>query len=98
MSKKMAVMSLAIEPKLQDDLKNYAKKRGQSASSFVRDVVIKHLVDDGVKTLVVQVPDDDSIIPIVLKVPVELKGNREGLESWLNTQKNGILNKLAEVE
>lgn len=94
--KKMSIMSLAIEPELQDSLKNYAKRRGQSVSALIREMVTKFISDDDhVKNIVVKVPEDDSIIPVVLKIPSDLRNNHAGLKSWLEAQSSGILNKLA---
>jgi hypothetical protein len=39
--------------------------------------------------------DDDTIIPVVLKIPVELKGDKEQLAVWLESRKNAILEKLS---
>lgn len=97
--KKMSIMSLAIEPELQDSLKNYAKRRGQSVSAMIREMVTKFISDDDhVKNIVLKVPEDESIIPVVLKIPADLKNKHAELKSWLEAQSIGILNKLAKNE
>ncbi len=50
MSKKLKIMSLSVEPEMQELLKNSSKKMGCSVSSLVRDLVDKHIdliVNDG---------------------------------------------------
>ncbi len=77
------IMSFAIETPLQEKLKAHAKSKGISASQCVRELIEKFVVED------------DAIVPVVLKVPVELKGDREGLERWLEARKSAIVEKLS---
>jgi len=76
-------MSFAIEPELQDRLRAYAKRKGISNSQCVRELIDRFIIDD------------DTIIPVVLKIPVELKGDKEQLAVWLESRKNAILEKLS---
>jgi|APSaa5957512535_1039671.scaffolds.fasta_scaffold464723_2 predicted DNA-binding protein len=77
------IMSFAIEPELQDRLRAYAKRKGISNSQCVRELIDRFIIDD------------DTIIPVVLKIPVELKGDKEQLAVWLESRKNAILEKLS---
>ena len=70
-------MSLSIEPKMQDNLKVSAKKMGWSVSELIRRLVSKHL------DLIV---NDGDEIPVILKIPADLKGNEEKLLLWLNSK------------
>lgn len=95
MAKNKKVMSLAIEPELHDELKEYAKKKGMSVSSYVGVLIskaVKLSIDDD--PLVVGKPTDEDVQPVILKIPNNLKGNKEGLTSWLETQIVSIVDKL----
>lgn len=71
------VMSLSIESEMQEILKVSAKKMGWSVSELIRRLVSKHL------DLVV---NDGEEIPVILKIPAELKGSEEKLLLWLNSK------------
>lgn len=77
------IMSFAIEPELQDRLRAHAKRKGISNSMCVRELIDRFIIDD------------DTIIPVVLKIPVELKGDKEALMAWLESRKNAIVEKLS---
>lgn len=84
--KKSKIMSLSVEPEMQELLKNSAKKLGYSVSQLVRDLVDKHLdllVNDGEK------------IPVILWVPVNLRDDSEGLRDWLNVKTEAITKALS---
>mgnify|MGYP003695137403 CR=1 FL=1 len=79
-------MSLSVEPDQQDLLKISAKKLGISVSQLVRDLVDKHL------TLLCP---EDSEIPVIIRIPANLKGDPEGLKQWLDTKTGAIVKSLA---
>lgn len=79
-------MSLAIENDMQELLKNSAKKTGMSVSQLVRELVESHL------DLIV---NDGNEIPVILRIPVHLKGDRETLKSWLGIKVDAIVNALS---
>jgi hypothetical protein len=81
--KKLSVMSLSVEPDMQDLLKKHAKKKGVSVSKLVRDLVEKYLLND------------DEVIPVILKVPTKLKENPQGLREWLDVKSSAIVKALA---
>lgn len=90
------VMSIAIDPDLHLELKRYAKRRGQSASSYVQSLIEKAMkIDVDEEPIVVGKPVDDSILPIVLKVPTSLKGDSDGLKAWLDVSASKIAKKLS---
>lgn len=95
MSKNKTVMSVAIEPDLQEELKSYAKRKDMSVSAYISLLVgkgVKVPVDDD--PLVVGKPTDKEVISVVLNIPSSLKGNKEGLQVWMESQTSGIVNKL----
>lgn len=89
-------MSIAIQPELHEELKAYAKKRRTSASAYIGVLVepaIKISIDE--EPLVIGKPIGEAIVPVVLKIPASLKGNREGLREWMESQSSLIVSKLS---
>lgn len=84
--KKLKIMSLSVEPDTHDLLKQSAKKMGISVSHLIRDLVDKHL------NLLV---NDGEEIPVILKIPVELKGDEANLRKWLESRIEAIVKALA---
>jgi uncharacterized protein (DUF1778 family) len=80
----MKVISLSMEEEKHELLKNAAKKSGDSVSELVRKLLeyIDLIVNDG------------ETVPVVLKIPVELKDNKEELEKWLDARKEYIMKNL----
>jgi len=85
MSDKLKIMSLSVEAEMQTQLKNTAKKLGCSVSSMVRELVNKHLD---------LIANDEDEIPVILKVPADLKGNEEELREWLNVKVDALVKAL----
>lgn len=95
MAKNKKVMSIAINPEVEGELRRYAKRKGVSASAWIGDLVQKALkldVDD--EPVIIGKPSNEEVMPIVLKVPSNLKGNPESLRNWMDMQVNGIVAKL----
>lgn len=95
MGKNKKVMSIAIEPELHDELRDYARKKGMSASAYVGLLVGKALkisIDED--PIVVGKPVDEDVLPVMLKIPANLKGQKDSLKLWMDTQTAGIVNKL----
>jgi vacuolar-type H+-ATPase subunit E/Vma4 len=93
MSKNKKVMSIAIQPELQEELKKVSKRKGMSSSTYISNLVeqaMKLNPDDD--PIVVSKPSDEDVIPVVLKIPTNLKSDKEKLKNWLEVQSNGILN------
>lgn len=91
MSKKLNIMSLSIEPEMQDFLKRFAKEEGISVSRVVRDLVEKYLVK---KDKITVIEHNDEFIPIVLKVPSNLRGDQK-VKDWLKIRCEAIAHKLS---
>ena len=82
---KLKIISLSMEPELHETLKISAKKMGCSVSHLVRELVRKHL------DLIV---NDGEEIPVILRIPADLKGNEESLRNWLNARSGAIIKAL----
>lgn len=82
-NKKLNIMSLSIEPEMQDRLKKIAKAKGVSVSKMIRDLVDKFLV-----------VDEDSI-PVILKIPLHMKSEPESLQKWLDAKTAAIVKALS---
>jgi hypothetical protein len=101
------VMSIAIDPELHNEVKRHSKQRGLSTSLYVHDLIEKSLKIDFNDEIVmfgkpadqnilpVLYPSDQSISPVVLKIPTSLKGDPEGLKAWLEAKVSGLVNKLS---
>jgi len=79
------VMSFSAEPELQAKLKAYAKSQGESYSECIRTLINKYVVDD-------------NHILVVMKVPVELKGDSAAAKTWFDARVKGILAKWSKNE
>ena len=86
---KLKIMSLSIEPEMQDLLKASAKKAGCSVSHLIRDLVEKHL------SLIVNEGEE---IPVIIKVPAHLKGDEPGLRQWLDSRIEAVIKALCVEE
>jgi len=90
------VMSIAIEPQLHESVKEYAKRKGMSTSSYIGELVHKALkINIDEEPIVVGKPVDEKIIPVVLKIPSDLKGQKENLTKWLASQCIALVKSLA---
>jgi len=82
-NKKLNIMSLSVEPEMQDKLKRFAKAKEVSVSKLVRDLVDKYLVAE------------EDVIPVILKIPQKLKGDQENLQKWMDTKSAAIVKALS---
>lgn len=95
MAKNKKVMSIAIVPDLHDEVKRYAKRKGQSTSEYVGNLIEQAVslnIDDD--PMVIGKPIDEEVTPVVLKIPVALKSDAESLKKWLAAQMGGIMRAL----
>lgn len=84
MSKKNNIMSLSLDPDTQDKLRLHAKqKTNGNVSKLIRDMVDKFLVVE------------DDVIPVILRIPIHLKGDQENLKVWLESRVNAVINALS---
>jgi hypothetical protein len=92
MSKNKKVMSVAIQPELQDECKTNAKRRGVSVSAYIGNLVeqaVKLNPDEDL--MVINKPNDEDIVPVILRVPKSLRGNPEKLQQWMEIQSAAII-------
>lgn len=82
-NKKGNIMSLSVDPEIQERLKNVAKKRNISVSKLVRDMVDKHL----------PVSDED-VDTVILRIPHSVKTSDQDLRSWLNSRVDSLVKAL----
>lgn len=92
MTTKKSIMSLSIEPALQDYIKREAKQDGISASKLICNLVQKYLVDRDKMTII---EHNDEQIPVVLKVPANLRGT-EQVKSWLASRMLALGDRLSQ--
>lgn len=83
---KKIVMSLSVLPDVRDTLRESARRSGKSVSGLVSELIQKHL------HLVVS---DGTEISVILKIPQQLKGDKDRLKSWLDSRTEGILSRLS---
>lgn len=76
---RLKVISMSIDTDMHDLLKTSSKKLGCSVSELVRNLVEKYL------SLLVHDADE---VPVVLRVPTDLKGDE--LKQWLSVKVKAI--------
>ena len=90
-SKKKNIMSMAMDEDMQNALKREARDRGYSSvSAFLRDLVERFALN---KVTVIE--HETEAIPVVLKIPINLRDNREGLREWMNIKADAIVKALS---
>jgi len=83
---KNKIMSLSLDSDMYELVKNSSKKLGhKNVSQMIRDLINKYL-----ELLV----NDKDEIPVILKVPSDLKGNPEELKIWLSSRMDAIVKAL----
>ena len=84
---KKKVMSLSIDPDLHEELKAAKKRSGyDSVSAILCDLADRHL------DLVV---NDGEEIPVILRIPSEIRGDRPALQEWFEMKTTAIIERLA---
>lgn len=84
MTKKNNIMSLSLDPDTQDKLRLHAKqKTNGNVSKLIRDMVDKFLVVE------------DDVIPVILRIPMHLKGDQENLKVWLDSRVEAVVKALS---
>jgi hypothetical protein len=82
-SKKGMIMSLNVDPNIQEKMKAVAKKRNISVSKLIRDLVEKSLPDV-----------DENVDVVVFKVPYALKTDAEMLKKWIAPRVDAVVKAL----
>jgi len=78
-TKKNNIMSLSLDPDTQDKLRLHAKqKTNGNVSKLIREMVEKFLVLE------------DDVIPVILRIPIHLKGDSDNLKTWLETKMQAV--------
>lgn len=87
MPKETKIVSLSLDPDMHELIKNSAKKLGhKNVSQLIRDLVSRHLD--------LMVNDKDET-PVIIRVPGDLKGDREALKNWLYRKSDAISDALS---
>lgn len=85
--KKTKIVSLSLEPEMHELIKSSAKRLGhKNVSLLVRDLISKYL------DLMVSDSED---IPVILRIPAELKDDHEGMRAWLRRKSDAIADALS---
>jgi hypothetical protein len=83
---KVKIISLSLEPEMHDMIKDSAKKLGhKNVSQLFRDLVSKYL------GLMVNESDD---IPVIIRIPGDLRDNPEKIREWLRFKADAIADAL----
>jgi len=87
LSKKQDIVSYSMPMEMQLKLKRVKEKKGyKSVSKLIRDLVDKY------------VSEDDDVIPVVLKIPAQLRGNADALRAWLENRVPAVVQALSQKE
>lgn len=86
MAKKVNIMSLSMDLDIQDRLKIVAKKRDVSVSKLIRDLADKFL------------NEEDNVDMVVLKIPKDLRKEKEMLKSWIDQRVELIVKTLSSLK
>lgn len=82
--KKNNIMSLSLDLDTQDKLRLHAKqKTNGNVSKLIREMVDKYLVVE------------DNVIPVILKIPIDLKGDHDNLQRWLEAKTQAVVKALS---
>jgi hypothetical protein len=82
-AKKGTIMSLSVDPDIQEKMQLVAKKRNISVSKLIRDLVEKNLPEI-----------DEDVDVVVLKIPVSYRSNPDTLKQWLGLRIDAIIKAL----
>lgn len=79
---KSKIVSLSLDPEMHDTIKDAATRLGhKNVSQVIRDLVSKYL------GLLVNDTDD---IPVIIRIPGELVGDKGSLKAWLMAKSEAI--------
>jgi hypothetical protein len=80
MNKKGIISLSSVKQETLDSLKAIADKKEITVSNLLRDMIDKFLS-----------MNEEDIIPVILKIPKNLRGNADGLKNWLDSKTSGIV-------
>ena len=79
---KSKIVSLSLDPEMHDTIKDAATRLGhKNVSQVIRDLVSKYL------GLLVNDADD---IPVIIRIPGELVGDKARMRAWLMAKSEAI--------
>jgi hypothetical protein len=79
---KSKIVSLSLDPEMHETIKRAAKRLGhKNVSQIIRDLVSKFL------GLLVNDTED---IPVIIRIPGDVAGDRDRLRSWLRAKAEAI--------
>ena len=84
-AKKGTILSLAIDPEIQERLKAVAKKRNVSVSKLVRDMAEKNLPAN----------DNEEFDTVIFKIPKDITAKSDLLKQWLTVRIDAIVKALS---
>lgn len=83
MGKKAHVVSLSLNDETHERLRIIAQERTEgNVSKLMRDTIDRYLLYD------------EDIVPVILKIPANLKGKEEDLKQWLQAKSTAIVKAL----
>jgi predicted transcriptional regulator len=82
-NKKSNIMSLSVDPEIQERLKKVAKKRNVSVSKLVRDMVDKNLSTT-----------DEDVDTVIFKIPKGVQVSADELKKWLTLRVDAVVKAL----
>jgi hypothetical protein len=86
MNKKSNIMSLSVEPEMQEHMKREAKKKQISVSKLIRDLIDKYLPEG---------EEGDAVDTVILKIPRDLRQSPDELKKWMELRCSGIVKALS---
>ena len=111
MTEKSKIMSVSVTADMQEKLKLSAKIAGCTVSKLLRVLTecLPIVLNNGETSQKLEIPSlgdgasikwlatgyKDGEIPVVLKIPSTLKGNKEAVREWMNTRVEALVAKLS---
>lgn len=83
-AKKGLIMSLSIDPEIQERLKSVAKKRNISVSKLIRDMAEKNLPAN----------ENEEFDTVIFKIPKNVVADQKVLKEWLTVRVDAIVKAL----
>lgn len=79
------IMSLSVDPDIQERMKKAAKVRNISVSKLIRDMVEKNLPLNS---------EEAELDTVIFKIPNSVKGTEEDLRNWLSIRVEAVIKAL----
>jgi hypothetical protein len=82
-AKKGMIMSLNVDPSIQEKMKAVAKRRNISVSKLIRDLVDNNLPDA-----------DEEVDVVIFKIPTSMRTTPDSLKQWLQNRIDAVVKAL----